>query len=133
MVVSVLVGGVPFASSRFFQGLIHVLKDIVDVLESYRKPYELGRDAPFHLLFLVQLRMCGRGRMNGQALCVSHIRKMGEDLQVVDEPCSGLPAALDPEDDHGPEPLVQVPARHLVGRVILQAGIPDPFHEGVFF
>ena len=61
-------------------------------------------------------------RVDGQALCVSHVGEVGEEPEALDESLAALSASLDAEDDHAAEALREIPRGDRVGRIARQAG-----------
>jgi hypothetical protein len=86
------------------QGLIDVGQDVVDVLEAYRQPDEVGRYASGELLLCRELLVRGGGRVDGQAARVAHVRDVRDQLQCIDELAALFGAALDAEAENGARP-----------------------------
>ena len=76
--------------------------------------------------------MRGRGRMDGQALGITHVGQMGKKLQRLDELLPGCGAALDAEDDHGSPLAVEILLVEFMVRIVGQPGITDPCDVRVF-
>src|SRR5581483_7165753 len=76
---------------RLLQSLVEVPEDVVDVLDADRQADHVRRHPGLDLLFLGELAMGGRCRVDDQRLCVAHVGQVREELQRFDE----LDARLD--------------------------------------
>ena len=87
------------ARARLFQRLVEIGDDVVDMLQAHRQPHIAGRHAGGVLVFLAQLRMRRRGRMNGERARIADIGDMVEHLERVDETFARFHAARQLEAD----------------------------------
>lgn len=78
-----------------------------------------------------QLRVGRGGRMDHEALDVGHVGQQREDLEVVDEPKSLLPAALDVKGEDRASPVGKIPLVKRVVGVVGQARVVDLLHKRV--
>ncbi|MPL71114.1 hypothetical protein SDC9_16885 [bioreactor metagenome] len=74
--------------------LVEVGDQVGHILDPDRQPHHARRGAGGDLLFLAQLAMRGRGRVDDQRARIAEVRDMAEELQIVDELDAGVIAAL---------------------------------------
>src|SRR5471030_3038354 len=84
---------------RSRDGLIEIPNDVVHILNSNRDSDEVLAHAGGQLLRIVQLLVGGGGRVNDQALGVTEVGQVREDLHGVDQFAPRLRSALDAERD----------------------------------
>src|SRR5512132_1607340 len=72
-------------------------------------------------------------RMNGETLCVAHVREMTEELQAFDEFLAGFHAAFNPKPKNGARSFRQILLCALVVGMALQTRIENPANLGMLF
>ena len=80
-------------------------QDILDILDAHTQSYEIRGDAGCLLFGFAKLFVGGGRRVNHQTFSVADIGQMADQLQVLDEFDSRIPAALDAETTRAPCPL----------------------------
>src|SRR5450432_1435450 len=76
---------------------VDVREDVVRVLEADREANVIGRDTGRRLLLGRELRVGGRGRVDGQCLGVAHVGQVRYELEAVDEAAAHRRAPLNAE------------------------------------
>jgi hypothetical protein len=84
--------------------LSQIGEDVVDMLDPDRQAHIAGGDPGGGLFLGRQLRMGGRGRVNGKAACVTDIGDVIEQCERVDEPLSRFQSARQFETDKAAGP-----------------------------
>ena len=86
-------------SLYLIQCLTDVCQDIVAVLDTYAKAYEIRGNTSFTQLLVAELAMCVTGGMEHAGTSISHMGDDGNHLQRVHEMNSSLAVALQSEGD----------------------------------
>ena len=115
------------------QGLLHILQDVVDVLNAHGQAHQVGGDACGAELLVGHLPVGGGGGVEYAGLGVGHVGGDGGQPEARHEPGGPLPAALHAEGHHAAGAVGQVLPGPLVIGVTLQPGIAHPGHLGVVF
>src|SRR5664279_2714707 len=89
------------------QRFVQRFEQVVRMLETDGQANEIRRKTAVALLLLGELRVRGTGGMKNQALGVAHVRQVREELDVVDDLHRRRVAALDAEDDHAAEAILE--------------------------
>lgn len=76
---------VRFSLFHCCKSVLQICQNIINMLCSDRKADSILLNSLIGKLFIGQLGMCGRCRMNNQALHICYVSKKGEDLQIVDK------------------------------------------------
>jgi hypothetical protein len=108
------------------KSVIESLDDIIGVFETDGKADEVLAEATGELSFFAELRVRGGSRVKDQALSVANVSEVREELNVVDHLDSGVVTALDTEDNHATEAILEVLGSDFVGRIALEAWVADP-------
>src|ERR1700683_2820829 len=85
------------------QRAIEIDENVVDMFNADREPDIAVRNAGLDLVFGRELRMGGRGRVNGEAARVADIGDVIEELQAVDEAPPRLASLGEFEPDEAAE------------------------------
>ena len=91
-----------------------------------RKPHHLRPRTGLHALFVSELTMCRRGRMDDQAARIADIGEMAEQLDVADQRDAGVIAALEPEREHGARAFRHIALGERVELIAGQPRVVDP-------
>ena len=87
------------------EACLEVGQDVVNRLDTHRETHEVRAHAGRGLFGLGQLRVGRRGRVDGQAAHVAHVREVAEQFQALDEAPTRVDAPLDAEGHDGPATL----------------------------
>ena len=119
------------ASGALRKGLVEIGQDVVDVLDADGEADEFWFDAAGELLLGGKLGVGRGGWVNGEGFGVSEIGDVGEELESVDELCSGVCSAFDSKDDYAATLAAKVFFVFSELGVVRQAREADPFDVGV--
>jgi hypothetical protein len=79
--------------------LVEVADQVFGVFEADREAHHVGAGAGGRALFVGELAVSGRGRVQDQGAGVADIREVREEADALDQPGAAFIAALDPEGE----------------------------------
>ncbi len=115
------------------QRLLHICKNVVNVLEADGQSDEIRCHPRGQLLFGRKLLVGGRRRVDSQRLGVSQVRYMGNQLEGIDKFLAGVQSSLDTEPDQRPGSPREVFGGLFFFRACREPRIVNPGDPGVFF
>ena len=116
---------------EFCESLLEVPNDVISVFGANGKADSRRRDALIGQFGFGELGVCGRGRVDYEALNVCHVCQQGKDPKVVNELPSCFLAAFDFEREDGSSSVGEVLLVQLVVGMVGQAGMVNLGNMGV--
>ena len=111
--------------------MVEVVDDVVYVFEADGGADKFGADAGGALVLFGELSVAGGGGVQDECFGVADVGEVAGELDVVDKCFAGGSASFDAEAEDGAEAAIEVLSGVLVGRVVFEAWVGDPFDAGV--